>query len=346
MKKGLIVGVLLFCSLPTVGDSLEAGAVFLMIFPGSRATSMGGAFTSAEGDIFSTYYNDAALAFKGKKMLGLQHANWLPGLYQGMYYEYMSFLLPLSKDFSLSSAVTYLTTGETEASDSSRSWNWITYDVSAKVSGIMAISENLGVSIGMKYIYSFLAPDMVIEWLADITGVRMQGGTGQAWAVDGSVFYRWSDLLDVYFLDMKWFEVLRLGASVQNIGPNISYIEGGDSDPLPSTLRLGSSLSILENERHQLRVNGDLIKVLVGMDNSTDFSGMWGDTWKALGFEYTFNELFSLRSGYFLDRVGKRVGPTFGAGIMYKNFRFDLSVDQEIYEFKTQNYRISAQYSF
>ncbi len=89
-----------------------------------------------------------------------------------------------------------------------------------------------------------------------------------------------------------------------------------------------------------------MIKIVVNIDDYTDFRRIWEDTWKAVGIEYILNELFSLRGGFFIDRTGKRVGPTFGVGFHYKNFYFDLSADQEIYEFTTSNYRLSAQYSF
>ncbi len=346
MKRILVFFVFLFCVIPLLSSSLEAGAVFLMIFPGSRATSMSGAFGATQGDVFSTYYNNAALAFENKKMIGLQHANWLPGLYQGMYYEYLAFLLPIAKDINFTGAVTYLTTGKTEANVGGIYREWLTYDIAVKVAGSMPISDRLGVSLGMKYLYSFLAPDEVIEVLGTQTGVTMSGGTGHAWAFDGAIFYRWPKFVNIEALGMEWLSVLRLGLAVQNMGTQISYVEGGNSDPLPRTIRLSSSLGILENKRHQLRFNVDLIKIAVNVDNYTDFKGMWEDTWKATGLEYTFNELFSLRLGYFIDAVGKREGPTFGAGFQYETFYFDLSADQEIYEFTTSNYRLSAQYSF
>lgn len=346
MRRILIVFALLVCVLPLLSSSLEAGAVFLMIFPGSRATSMGGAFGAIEGDIFSTYYNNACLAFTQKKIIGIQHSNWLPGLYPGMYYEYLAFLMPVAGDINFTATIIYLTTGRTLATVGGLEREWITYDIAIKLAGTMPVSEKLGLSLGMKYIYSFLAPDDVIEELGREIGGVLSGGTGHAWALDGSVFYRWNNFMNINALGMDWLSVLRLGLAFQNMGTEIRYIEGGNSDPLPRTIRLSSSLGILENERHQLRFNIDLTKIIVNIDNYTDFSGIWEDTWKAAGIEYIFNELFSLRLGYFIDRIGKRVGPTFGAGFQYKTFYFDISADQEIYEFETSNYRLSAQYSF
>jgi hypothetical protein len=349
LRKTIYSFLLLIIIFPVsvFSSSLEAGAVFMMIFPGSRATSMGGAFTASEGDIFSTYYNDAALAFENKKMIGLQHANWLPGLYPGMYYEYLSMLFPVGEDLNLSIAVTYLTTGSTEVIDSVYDFSneWATYDFSLKAAGNLKLADNLGVGIGMKYIYSFLAPEAVLEWLSLVTGTTVSGGQGKAWAVDLSLLYVWTDFLNSKLFGMQSFKTLRLGAALQNLGPEISYVEDGESDPLPRTLRLGLSLGIIEEEAHKLNLNLDLIKILVGVEY-TDFQEIWSDSWKAGGMEYTFNNLFSLRLGYFHDKTGQRSGPTFGAGFQYDKFVFDLSVDQAIYDFRTSNYRISAQFSF
>ncbi|MBN1695684.1 PorV/PorQ family protein [candidate division WOR-3 bacterium] len=336
--------LLIILPLSVFASSLEAGAIFMMIFPGSRATSMGGAFTASDGDIFSTYYNDATLAFVENKQIGWQHANWLPGLYPGMYYEYLTFLIPLGEGLNLDFAVTYLTTGETEVSDSLRDFyeEWVTYDIAFKAGGCLKLSENLGVGIGMKYIRSFLAPEIVLR---DYLGLSGAGGTGQAWALDVSLLYIWNDFINAKLFGMEWLKTVRIGASLQNFGPDISYVENGESDPLPRTLRLGLSFGLLEEETHKLNLNMDLIKILIGVEY-TDFQEIWRDSWKAMGIEYTLNNLFSLRLGYFLDRVGQREGPTFGAGFQYQKFHFDLSVDQEIYDFETANYRISAQLSF
>lgn len=345
VKKTILSFLIILFILPlsVFGSSLEAGAVFMMIFPGSRATSMGGAFVASEGDAFSTYYNDAALAFEDERQIGFQHANWLPGLYDGMYYEYLTFLFPVGEDLNLDFAVTYLTTGMTETSEEDIE-PWPTYDVAVKAGGCLELSENLGVGIGMKYIYSFLAPESVLEWLSSVTGTSVRGGRGQTWAVDLSLLYIWNDFVNANLFGMEWLKTLRLGASLQNLGPDISYVENGESDPIPRTLRLGLSFGLLEEETHKLNLNLDLIKILIGV-KYTNFKEIWEDSWKAGGLEYTINDLFSIRAGYFYDKSGHRQGPTFGAGFQYDKFHFDLSVDQEIYDFDTENYRLSVQFS-
>lgn len=60
-----------------------------------------------------------------------------------------------------------------------------------------------------------------------------------------------------------------------------------------------------------------------------------------------YSEEFSQSGGgYFSDQAGKRQGPTFGGGIQLKKLRFDIGVDSRLYDFPTDNYRLSLHYSF
>ncbi|HDI82551.1 MAG TPA: PorV/PorQ family protein, partial [candidate division WOR-3 bacterium] len=155
MRKGTII---LFMAIILFGSSIDPGGVFLMIFPGSRATALGGAFAGVEGDVFGTYYNTASLGFANKKLIGLQHANWLTGLWPDMYYEYLAYVHPLKEDLVITGAFTYITTGETEATYNQQVIaRFRNYDFAIKVAVANRLNDRMAVSLGIKYIYSFLA---------------------------------------------------------------------------------------------------------------------------------------------------------------------------------------------
>ncbi|MCD6399727.1 PorV/PorQ family protein [candidate division WOR-3 bacterium] len=311
-----------------IGSSLDPGGVFLMIFPGSRATALGGAFCAVEGDVYGTYYNNASLAFVKNRYLGLQHTSWLPGLYPGMYYEYFSGVYPIKDKFVTTFALTYITTGETyiDSIGGVPVEPFINYDLAVKLAVAQKFNENYGVSFGIKYIFSFLAPDWLVRAVAG-----KGGGQGRAWAVDASAFYKAKNNLN-------------FGLALQNFGTSLQFVEGGERDPLPRTLRVGVAYVPFENTLNRFMITSDLIKILV--NTTTNFHDEWIDTWKAIGIEYSFSNMLNARLGYFIDNNGKRLGPTFGAGFSYRNFRFDIGIDSKIYDFPTSNYRISAQYSF
>lgn len=327
MRKVLLI---MFFALIMIGSSIDPGGVFLLIFPGSRATGMGGAFCSVDNDVFGTYYNAASLGFSKDIMIGLQHANWLPALWPDMYYEYLSYAHPIREGLVLSAALSYITTGETyPVYDGQEYEPFRNYDLSVLLSVSSVVYNNLSLGFGIKYIFSFLAPD----WLVRTIGYA-GGGQGQAWAIDISAFY-------------KYNERIKVGLALQNFGTPLQYIEGGEKDELPKTLRIGASYVPYKTDMHNVLLSLDLIKILVGIKlGETSFKEEWDDTWKAMGIEYTLMNLFNFRFGYFIDLIGERVGPTFGLGVSYKGIRFDVGVDQFIYSFETSNYRISAQYGF
>lgn len=328
---GMMVGSIFLISLPLNGAASQAGAIFLAIYPGARPNGMGTCFTAIADDAMSTYYNDAGMAFQNKTDITLMHANWLTGLYPDMYYEYIGIVHELKGIGKIGANLIYLTTGETEAvdPDGNTIGRFKSFDLSFKVSYAAKFYENLSFGIGGKIIYSYLVPRWILE---KIYGPQEKGGgSGSSWAIDASLLYK------------SPIEGLDVGASLQNIGPNIKYLESGESDPLPRTLRIGVAYSPLRTKTNKLTIMGELTKILVGVTRNV--SDEWADTWRGIGIEYTLSEFLSIRGGYFWDVIGERVGPTFGGGIRFANLEFDIGVDSEIYDFPTDNYRFSLYYS-
>ncbi|MCK4351929.1 PorV/PorQ family protein [candidate division WOR-3 bacterium] len=341
MKKLLPLLLLLLSSRLWAGAS-EAGAIFLIIYPGARPNGMAATFTATSDDALATYYNDAGLGFQDKNDIALMHANWLPGLYPGMYYEFLTFSYPTSEAGVIGGHIIYLTTGETVGTDwdGTEIGKWTTWDASLKISYGVKMNEKLALGFGAKFVYSFLAPADVVWQILK----RKGGGTGTSWAFDVSTLY----ILNKY---------LQFGLSLQNLGPNIKYTETGVADPLPWTLRTGLSWCPINTKINKLTLSTEFTKILVGLleelkdiqnpdTRKQGFTYLYQDIWKAIGIEYVWSDLLSLRGGFFWDTIGSRVGPTFGGGVKFKGLRFDIGVDSNLYDFKTSNYRLSLNYSY
>lgn len=357
------------------GASQNPGAVFLMIWPAARPTALGGAFTSIADDASTVYYNQGGLAFLGGTHVTLMHANWLPGLYPGMYYEYAGLTHQFQERGSAGLNVIYLTTGETDVINEQGVFlgRYTTFDVSVAAGYGYPVLPNLGVGFAAKFIYSFLVPDWVWEVMPEL-GISA-GGTGVSWAMDAGVLY-------------KPWQSLNLGLAVSNLGPNIAYTTSGESDPLPRMLRAGLTYYPLRTESFRFGITPELTKVLVGMFYDETGQKTTGqllqaelrDAWKTLALEGQFRAsqlALSARVGYFEDLSGARgglvlkregaatervglwdvmtrrnlgslqsVGLCFGGGIEYARFKFDISVDQFIYDFPTNNYKFSFSYQF
>lgn len=336
MRKPAIM-TLIILALPlfaqtSSGSSFQAGAIFLTIFPGARPNGMGTVFTAIADDALATYYNPAGLAFLEGTDISLMHANWLTGLYPDMYYEFAGVSHPISAWGGVMGwSFTYLTTGETVATDpyGNEIARFSNFDFCPLVCYATKLRKDLGIGVAAKFIYSYLCPGWIVRKLDP--GMK-GGGYGMSWAIDLSTLYKTPA------------KGVQLGASLQNLGPPITFVEGGDKDPLPRMLRLGAAYKVLDSELIALTLATEFTKVLVGV--TAKLKDEWDDTWKGAGVECTYHQLLSGRVGYFSDVAGHRSGLTFGGGVQLKSLTFDIGVDSEIYDFETDNYRLSLSYSF
>jgi hypothetical protein len=327
----LLVSTLLF-------GAQRPGAVFLLIWPGARATALSGAYAAIAEDATACYYNQAGLAFIDRTMITLQHANWLPGLHPDMYYEYAGVVKP----FKIGTAglnIIYLTTGKTEVRDDQGVYKgeYTTFDIAVGLNYGFKMNQNLGLGLGWKFIYSYLVPDWVWEQLPGL-GID-QGGTGVTYGFDLGVLY-------------KPFRFLALAGALQNLGPDISYTESGAADPLPYTLRLGFRLEPINSQIIRVALTTDVTKILVGMfadEENSFFENLqyeFEEAWKAVGLEVDYYNFVKLRIGYFVDTEGARKGVTYGGGVRAGGFSLDVGIDQSIYDFKTSNRKFSLSYQF
>ncbi len=327
----LLVSTLLF-------GAQRPGAVFLLIWPGARATSLSGAYAAIAEDATACYYNQAGLAFIDRTMITLQHANWLPGLHPDMYYEYAGVVKPF-KMGTVGLNVIYLTTGETRVVDEQGSYKgeYTTFDIAVGLNYGFKVNQNLGLGIGWKFIYSYLVPEWVWRELPEL-GID-QGGTGITYGFDAGVLY-------------KPFRFLALAGALQNIGPNISYTESDAADPLPYTLRLGFRFEPINTQIIRVALTTDVTKILVGMfadEEKPFFENLqyeFEEAWKAVGLEVSYYNFVRLAVGYFSDTEGARNGITYGGGVRAGGFSLDVGVDQSIYDFKTTNRKFSLSYQF
>jgi hypothetical protein len=337
------------------------GAVFLMIWPSARPTSLGGAFVAVADDASATYYNPAGQSFQNSFNATLMHCNWLPGLYPGMYYEFLSLTHSLPKG-TIGGNIIYLNTGKTEVINSRGEYlgEYTTFDLAFTLSYGYRILPKLGAGLSWKFIYSFLVPEWVWEAMPEL-GIT-SGGTGITWGFDFGLLY-------------KPFPWLNVGTSVANLGPNISYTASGESDPIPRMLRLGVNFLPINKEYVKLSIPIEMDIGLTGF-KSDSLGYEFEDAWKSIGIELSFVNMVSARIGYFEDVHGwrggvetakpgeegerevhsilswlfgsksgfKRLGLCYGFGLGFKNFSIDLASDYLIYSFSTSNWKISLSY--
>jgi len=188
------------------------------------------------------------------------------------------------------------------------------------------ITSNIGLGTTFKFILSDLDPEAT-------------KGLGLSYAFD--IGYKQKNIFTV--------PNLAFGFNLQNIGPDIVYLDDSNADPLPMNFRMGFSFIPVNSQLSKLTINADMNKVLANRDplykrfftawiddntyadfdsfnnfiNSTEIREI---VW-SLGAEYDYLNLLSLRGGYILDRAGEIKGPSFGAGFHYELNEYLVKID-------------------
>jgi hypothetical protein len=313
----------------------EATVLFLMINPGARQGGMGEAGVALADDANAIYWNPAGLAFQyndpevdKRGEATLMHVNWLPKFNLGdMYYDYAAGRYYLNDIGMVGMALQYISYGESvwtgdEGPEELGRFN--SSEVAVTGSYALKLSENLGMGVNLKYIYSSLSPIKV--------SAEKGKGIGSSFGVDLGVLYH-----------PGFSDRLSLGANISNIGPKVTYIDKAQADPLPTNLRLGFAYHIVKSQFNTLTFVYDTNRLLVRRNGTTAdnvFKAMFYSTWTegdlnyqlqrfthSFGLEYWYTHLIALRTGFFYEdpSAGGRKFYTFGGGLRYSVFGFDFS---------------------
>lgn len=316
------------------------GATFLLIPPTAKATGMAYAWTAICNDASANYYNAAGLALLKSPMITLTYFKYLPLLHSDMYYTYLGLVYPLYKS-AWGLDFIHFTPGLVEVTDFQGHYlgQYVAWRLASKINYARKITNNFSLGISLKFIYQKYG--FWYFWNDPyLIGIGLdRGGTGMSWAFDFNLLY-------------KILPNLFLGSVLHNFGPNIAYTEVEISDPLPLTYRLGLAYKPIEIKDFSATISAEIQKILVGMfaneENSfcENLKYELKEAWKGVGLELTVYKILSLRTGYFYDYKVEREGPTFGFGVNIKGLEIDIGIDEQIYDFDTQNRKISLSYTF
>lgn len=303
----------------------EAAVLFLLISPGARAAGMGESFVAIADDATAVYWNPAGLAFQRGHEISLMHANWLPQFqFNDMYFDFAAYRQYVEGLGTIGGNVTFLNLGEQQVTleggpEVVDTFN--SFEFAVTLSYGTKLTENLGIGVNLRYIRSNLSS----------VGAGSEKGNGKAngYAVDLGVLYH-----------PAWFSRLSLGANLSNLGPKIAYIDADQADPLPTNLRMGFALKIIDQKYNRLTLAADVNKLLVRRykDGTSDpfykavFTSWTDESFdrelemmiRNVGVEYVYSDLIFLRGGYVYDKKGKVNYATFGAGLQYSLYRFDF----------------------
>ena len=269
MKRLGIVLSLHIIFLASILAQSEAGSIFLLIAPGARAGGMGEAQVAVANDAYASYWNPAGLGFLGGAELAMMHVNWLPGLADDLYYEFLAFRKHYPTLGTVGGHIIFLNLGEQiRTSETGEELGTFTsYMTALTMSYSALISQDKSFGLNAKVSYQHL--------------VEMGAGSekGKGTSTDFG--------FDFGYMQKNWLlNDLTLGINISNIGPKVSFIDPDQADPQPTNLAFGINYAIINTEYNKLNVVYDVDKLLVASYPDMD----WDDNGYIGGFDEDGNE--------------------------------------------------------
>jgi hypothetical protein len=321
---------------------------FLTIAADARSAGMGDMGVATSTDAFSQQWNPAKFAFADRKMgIGVSYTPYLEGIITDISLLNASFYNKIDDQSAFALSLRYFTLGEIELRQFAGDPGTLAKPNELALDGSysLKLSTSFSMAVAGRYIRSNLRlPQNGSE----------DSQAASTFAVDVAGFYRSNEIAYNSF-DGRW----RGGFNISNIGSKIQYDEGGQENFLPSNLRAGVGFDFILDQDNVIGITTEFSKLLVptpqDFDNDGDIDaddneiyqnksglsgifGSFGDapdgfseelqefTW-SIGAEYTYQDAFMVRTGYFneSEEKGARKFFTLGAGFKFNSAQIDLS---------------------
>jgi len=315
---------------------------FLRISSDARAGGMGELSTATSPDANAEFYNLAKYPFaSSKSAVGLTYTPWLKDLgLNDVYLASLAGYYKLDELQAISVGMRYFSLGNIQFTDNLgndlQSFRPREFAFDAGYS--RKLSDKLSLGVALRYIYSNLAGGTAINGVSYKAGTAVAGDLGLYYSGVNEEGNGWN-----------------FAAAFTNLGSKIGYTDDvTQKDFIPANLALGVVYTKTFNEINKISFGLDINKLLVPTPPQLgDSAGLakyyatgvvesWFTSWTdapggfkeelqefyfSLGAEYTYNEQFSFRTGYFYENPnkGNRQYFTVGAGIKYNMFGLNFS---------------------
>ncbi|MDD6210067.1 MAG: type IX secretion system outer membrane channel protein PorV [Bacteroidales bacterium] len=320
----------------------------LTIAPDARGGGMGDVGAATTPDVNSQYWNPAKYAFAySKGGFSVSYTPWLRKLVNDINLVYAAgYFKPGSSDLqAIGASLRYFSMGEIQQTDDGGAYlNTVSpYEMAFDLSYSRKLGERFSGAVAIRYIRS------------DMGSGDDARTPGNAFAADIAGYYT-----DYVVIGSSECQV-GFGFNISNIGTKISFDGGNTSGFIPTNLRLGGSLYFPFDDYNMMSINLDLNKYLVptppvkGVDesdadyqeklekynNTSSIASIFksfGDApggfkeelqeiMVSVGAEYSYNDQFFVRGGYYHEsqNKGNRKYFTVGAGFKMSIFQLDAA---------------------
>ena len=349
MKKIVINIFLIFNLLNLYSQDrrvITTAVPFLMISADARASGLGEQGVATTPDAFSQHWNPAKYVFLDNKSgVGVSYTPYLSKLVSDVFLANLNYYNVIDDRSSWSTSFKYFSLGDIDILQNPQDIPYLENpnEFTLDASYILKLNDNFSMGVTGRYLMS----DVKLQ------SVDSDSSSASSFAVDISGFYQ-SDERAYENFNGLW----RFGFNISNMGPKMKYEELGKNNFIPTNLKLGSAFDFIFDSSNKLSINLELNKLLVPSPsvpiyNSNDqiigynqaditfLSGLFksfGDApdgfseelkeiTLSLGLEYTYNDSFALRVGYFGENEdkGARKYVTFGTGFSLEEIDLDLS---------------------
>ncbi|EIA10359.1 hypothetical protein HJ01_00454 [Flavobacterium frigoris PS1] len=353
----LFTACLLGLSFAHAQDRVITTAVpFLLVSADARAAGMADVGVATSSDVFSQQWNPAKYAFAiDKQGFSISYTPYLTDLANDISLGQITYYNKISERSAFATSLRYFGFGDIELRETGDPTevprtvapNEFALDGSYS----LKLSETFSMAVAGRYIRSNLK---VVTDNGDASAAN-------SFAIDVAGFYQSEEMAYSEF-NGRW----RAGFNIQNLGPKISYDNDEFSTNfLPANLKIGTGFDFILDDYNKVAVNLEFNKLLVPTPQTPDLNGdgtitseersqnldnyrsigwvsgifkSFGDApdgfseelkefTYALGAEYSYQDSFAMRLGYFneSDLKGARKFFSLGAGFTYNVVKVDLS---------------------
>lgn len=332
-----------------VANAIHVAVPSLQISPDARGGGMGDIGVATMPDVYSQHWNAAKYPFVNSNAgFSLSYTPWLAKLVNDIDLVYVAGFWKFGSDNlnALSASLRYFSLGNIDLTDLNGDfWQSVSpNEMAIDIAYSRRLTETFSGGVTLRYIH------------ADYSYGQDDGAApGSAFAADVAGY-------NESYVNLGGNEaLLGLGFNFSNIGTKISYDGGNTNMFLPANMRLGASLGYPIDEKNTISVSFDINKLLVptppirkegeteeewtarldAYKNISSVAGVFksfGDApggfkeemqevmW-SLGAEYTYNNQFSVRAGYFNENEykGNRKFFSIGAGFRMSAFQLDAA---------------------
>jgi len=288
----------------------SVGAQFLKIGVGARAMGLGGAYGSLAGDPTMLAWNPAGIGTIEGIQVSAQHTAWV----EGINHDFVGLVVPVTDWFNLGFHTVFLTSGDIEITTIENPEGtgkfYDATDVAAGLTSSFRLTSQLTFALTVKYIEE-----------------RIYDVRSGAVAVDAGAWYN------------TGFRSLTIGFAVTNLGfdqtfagrplevkynplttgePAVNAELQAQSSGIPLGFRAGGSFDLFE--MFSERIEDHALLTVLDFIQQPDVRERL-----ALGMEYTWQKMISVRSGYLFN--ADELSWSAGGGVRLPIADFNVSVD-------------------